>query len=98
MKALTVRRRISSGESLYSFLMRCAEDNGMNFLDLFNLLRRNKYKLYTWDIHRLDFYPSNVIDTDRLYKLTNIVFAFHPDPLWILPVLRRRFRRNQKVT
>lgn len=40
MKPLTVRKKISNDESLYSFLLRCAEANGMSFFELFNLLKK----------------------------------------------------------
>lgn len=72
MKPLTVRKKISYDESLYSFLLRCAEANGMSFFDLFNLLKKNKYRLHAGDVHRLDFCPSNVIDVNHLKQICTI--------------------------
>ncbi len=72
MNPLTVRMKISDSESLQSYLMRCAKVNGRSFHELFNLLKKNKYKLYSWDYHRLDYCPTNVINTDSLEQITHL--------------------------
>lgn len=69
---LTVRKKIIQGESLLSYFHRCANANGMNFFALINLVRKNRYKLHSGDVHRLDFYPENAVNLQKLFIITGL--------------------------
>ncbi|OCT16710.1 hypothetical protein A8709_08565 [Paenibacillus pectinilyticus] len=69
---LTIRKKIIQGESILSYIHRCASANGMNFSSLINLIRKPKYQLHARNIHRIDHYPENILDFEKVFNLTGL--------------------------
>jgi hypothetical protein len=72
IKSFTIRKKVINAESLHSILHRTAATNGISFIQLLNLVRKNKYRLHMGDVHRLDYCPTNVIDIEKLSFLTRL--------------------------
>ncbi|MBP1172883.1 MULTISPECIES: TniQ family protein [unclassified Paenibacillus] len=71
--ALPSRTFYIEGESLFSYLLRTAENNGVTLILLMNMIRKNeKYLLHAGDIRRIDYYPESVFNIEKLSKLTGI--------------------------
>jgi hypothetical protein len=72
-KTLPSRTFYKEGESLFSYLLRTAFNNGISILLLLNMMRKNeKYLLHKGDIRRIDYYPESVFDLKKLIQLTGI--------------------------
>ncbi|WP_338540618.1 TniQ family protein [Paenibacillus tundrae] len=72
-QALPSRTFFCEGESLFSYLLRTALNNGISVMLLMNMFRKNeKYLLHKGDIRRVDFYPESVFDLKKLIQLTGI--------------------------
>lgn len=70
---LTIRLRPYADESLSSFLRRLSKVNGINLLTFWNYLNAGTdfYVQYE-EITRLDFCPSNILNIDKLAKVTRL--------------------------
>ncbi|WP_025693125.1 TniQ family protein [Paenibacillus zanthoxyli] len=62
----TVRPLIQKEESLFGFLLRFANANGISLCDILNRLKVNKYRLHSGDYHKLDIIPESMIDLRKL--------------------------------
>jgi len=71
MKRLTARLKMQVGESLSSYILRIAAENGMSFVALLNHIRKGKYRLHCGYLNRLDEYPQYLIDIEKFSTLTN---------------------------
>lgn len=70
---LTVRVKPYEDELLSSFLIRLANDNGIDLLKFCSSLRNSTSHFFQRsDINLLDFYPLNSLDFNRLAEITNI--------------------------
>lgn len=71
--ALPSRTFYIEGESLFSYLLRTAENNGITVTLLMNMFRKNeKYLLHAGDIRRIDYYPESVFNIEKLSRFTGI--------------------------
>jgi small nuclear ribonucleoprotein (snRNP)-like protein len=66
---LTVRLKPIEGESLFSYLIRLANGNGLEFLSFWNMIRRSRYA-QMGEVHRLNFFPFNLVDIDALVSIS----------------------------
>ncbi|MEC0105360.1 TniQ family protein [Paenibacillus taichungensis] len=72
-QTLPSRTFYNEGESLFSYLLRTAYNNGISILLLMNMIRKNeKYLLHKGDIRRIDYYPESVFDLKKLTQLAGI--------------------------
>lgn len=70
---LTVKPHIQKEESLFGFLLRCANANGIALCDILNQLKISKYRLHSGDYHKLDMIPESQIDLIKLSSVSNIL-------------------------
>ncbi|NQX62206.1 TniQ family protein [Paenibacillus qinlingensis] len=66
MERLTIRLKIDPGEALLSLIHRAAKANGIKFLTLLNMLKRNKYRMHSGDSHKIDIFPESVLDVKKV--------------------------------
>ncbi|PPQ46043.1 hypothetical protein C5G87_25900 [Paenibacillus peoriae] len=75
-QTLPSRTFYNEGESLFSYLLRTAYNNGISVLLLLNMIRKNeKYLLHKGDIRRIDYYPESVFNLEKLIELTGITLS-----------------------
>lgn len=69
----TVRIKPFPGESLYSFIMRFARDNGISFLKFWDYVKQSgSHFVQMNDVGLLNFAPVNVIDPFKMASLINL--------------------------
>ncbi len=73
MKPFTARIKPYEGESLSSFMLRFSKANGIKFLTLWNMIKKNATKYAQMShIHLLNFTPINIIDYSKLATATGL--------------------------
>lgn len=69
----TVRIRPYTGESLYSFMLRFAEENGISILKLWNMIKKTRSHLVQLaDAGVLNFVPINMIEPLKMAYMTGL--------------------------
>lgn len=73
MERYTVRIKPYTGESLYSYILRFTNENGINLLTYLNSLKRsnNRYAQFS-DIRALNRNPKSIIDTTIMEQTTGL--------------------------
>ena len=66
---LTIRLKPHKGESLFSYLIRLANNNGLEFLLFWNMIRKSRYAQMS-EVHRLNFSPLNLINLNALANIS----------------------------
>ncbi|MGW7162644.1 TniQ family protein [Paenibacillus taichungensis] len=73
IQTLPSRTLFREGQSLFSYLLKTAYNNGISIAALLNMIRKNeKYLLHKRDIRRIDYYPESVFDLKKLIELTGL--------------------------
>ncbi|MCX7922243.1 MAG: TniQ family protein [Clostridia bacterium] len=72
-RRFTIRIKPYDGESLSSFMIRFSKENAVNFLTLWNMVKRSKKKYAQMSyLYLLNYLPLNILDYSKLVFVTGL--------------------------